>query len=106
GYGADTNGLGDQAGPRAAGRTPVTYPFTLFKGPGWGPEFEGIAPVTFDRQVTGERTFDGNTEGQAHYGLVADFVEEVRIEGGEEATRHLFNSAEAYLQMWERTVNR
>ncbi|HKY89509.1 MAG TPA: hypothetical protein VJM11_00665, partial [Nevskiaceae bacterium] len=37
GFGADTNGLGDQAGPRAAGRTAIQYPFTLFEGEGWGP---------------------------------------------------------------------
>ena len=37
---------------------------------------------------------------------VADYVEEVRIEGGEEAVTALFNSAEAYLQMWEKTVDR
>jgi hypothetical protein len=106
GYGADTNGLGAQAGPRGAGRVAVSYPFTLFQGPGWGADFDGVAPVTFDRQVTGERTFDDNAEGQAHYGLVADFVEEVRLEGGEEATTNLYHSAEAYLQMWERTLNR
>ena len=46
------------------------------------------------------------TEGMAQYGLVADFVEEVRIEGGEPALTALYNSAEAYLQMWERTLNR
>jgi len=42
----------------------------------------------------------------AHYGLVADFVEETRLEGGEEAISALYNSAEAYLQMWEKTVGR
>ena len=50
--------------------------------------------------------FDINEEGWAHYGLVADFVEEVRIEGGEPALDALYHSAEAYLQMWERTVDR
>ena len=106
GYGADANGLAHQADPRGAGATPVGYPFTLFRGPEWGPEFDGVAPVTFDHQVTGERVYDINEEGWAHYGLVADFVEEVRIEGGQPALDALFHSAEAYLQMWERTVNR
>ena len=40
----------------------------------------------------------------SHYGLVADFVEEVRIEGGQEALNALYNSAETYLQMWEQTL--
>ncbi|AUX46616.1 hypothetical protein SOCE26_081220 [Sorangium cellulosum] len=106
GYGADTNGLGAQAGPRGAGATPVSYPFTLFQGPGWGPQFAGIAPVTFDRQVSGERVYDTDVDGMAHYGLVADWVEEVRLEGGEAALTALYNSAEAYLQMWERTLDR
>ncbi|WP_437970950.1 hypothetical protein WMF04_17430 [Sorangium sp. So ce260] len=106
GYGADTNGLGPQAGPRGAGAVPVTYPFTLFEGPDWGPQFAGIAPVTFERQVSGERVYDTDIDGMAHYGLVADWVEEVRLEGGEAALTALYNSAEAYLQMWERTLDR
>jgi hypothetical protein len=44
--------------------------------------------------------------GMSHYGLVADFVEEVRLEGGKEALDALYNSAEAYVQMWERAYNR
>ncbi|WP_438029608.1 peptidase M19 [Sorangium sp. So ce233] len=106
GYGADTNGLGPQAGPRGAGATPVSYPFTLFQGPDWGPQFAGLAPVSFDRQVSGERVYDTDVDGMAHYGLVADWVEEVRLEGGEAALTALYNSAEAYLQMWERTLDR
>jgi hypothetical protein len=107
GFGADCNGLGSQAAPRAnAAKAPVTYPFTLFSGPGFGPEFDGIAPVTFERQRTGDRVFDTDQDGMAHYGLVPDFVEEVRLEGGEEAIRQLFRSAEAYLRMWERVVER
>lgn len=106
GYGADTNGMGAQADPRGSEATPVKYPFTLFQGSGWGPQFAGVNPVRFERQVSGERDFDVNAEGMAHYGLVADFVEEVRIEGGQPALDALYGSAEAYLQMWERTVNR
>ena len=109
GFGADTNGLGPQALPRSANAIaarPVRYPFTLFRGPDWGPEFDGIAPVTFDRQRSGERVYETDVDGHAHYGLTADFVEEVRLEGGEEALRQLFRSAEAYLRMWERVLDR
>ncbi len=110
GFGSDINGFGNQADPRGAAATAVKYPFTLFQGPGWGPQFAaaGIKPLVFNQSqsATGGRKWDVNAEGQAHYGLVADFVEEVRIEGGEEATTALYNSAEQYLRTWERTLNR
>jgi hypothetical protein len=40
------------------------------------------------------------------YGLVTDFAEEIRLEGGEKAIRNLYRSAEAHLRMWERVVER
>ena len=105
GFGADTNGLGAQAGPRAADRPQINYPFTLFQGPDWAGVFNtNVTPVKFEKQTSGERVFDANTEGQAHYGLKADWVEELRLEGGNEALKALYNSAEVYIQMWERTT--
>lgn len=110
GYGADTNGLGPQADPRSSSSTPVQYPFTLFSGPDWAQTLAhpnvNVTPVTFNQSASpeGNRAWDINTEGSAHYGLIADFVEEVRIEGGDPALKALFNSAEAYLQMWEKSL--
>lgn len=107
GYGADSNGLRTLPGPRGMDSEAIKYPFTLFQGPGWGPQFAaaGIAPLKVDRlAIPGGKTWDMDEEGMSHYGLVADIVEEVRIEGGQEATTALYNSAEAYLQMWEQTV--
>lgn len=105
GFGADTNGLGAQAGPRGADRPQISYPFTLFQGPDWAGVFNtDVSPVVFDKQTSGERVFDANTEGQAHYGLKADWVEELRLEGGNQALKALYNSAEVYIQMWERTT--
>lgn len=108
GYGMDANGIADRAGPRGAGSEPVVYPFTLFKGPDWGSQFDGIAPVTFELETIPEsgKTWNIDEVGTAHYGLVADYVEEVRLEGGKEALDALYNSAEAYLRMWERTEDR
>ncbi|AXQ30161.1 peptidase M19 [Solimonas sp. K1W22B-7] len=108
GYGADTNGLAAQSGPRGADAEPVRYPFTLFRGPGWGPQFSRVQPIVFDQSKVpeGNRNFDINAEGLAQYGMIADWVEEVRLEGGQQAVTDLYNSAEAYLQTWERTVNR
>ncbi|AUX31791.1 uncharacterized protein SOCE836_039230 [Sorangium cellulosum] len=31
-------------GARGAGVVPVSYAFTLFEGPDWGPQLAGIAP--------------------------------------------------------------
>ncbi len=107
GYGADANGLRNLPGPRGAGSEPIHYPFTLFQGPGWGPQFAqaGIRPEKVEQlSIPGGRTWDMNAEGQAHYGLVADIVEEIRIEGGSEATTAFYNSAEAYLKLWEQTL--
>ena len=108
GYGFDGNGFGGLATPRGAGSQPVQYPFTLFKGPDWGPQFDGIKPVEFDLQTIPESGKSWNIDevGTAHYGMVADYVEEIRLEGGREGLDALYNSAEAYIQMWEKTVNR
>ncbi|WP_437615228.1 hypothetical protein WMF20_17895 [Sorangium sp. So ce834] len=80
GHGADTNGLGAQAGPRGAGAVPVSYALMLWAG--LGTAVRGDRAVIFDRQVSGERVHDTDVDGMAHYGLLVDWVEEVRIEGG------------------------
>lgn len=69
----------------------MTYPFKSFDG-----------KYTFHRQKTGNRTFDYNKEGVAHYGLLADHLEDIRNVADEEVYQSILNSAEAYLQMWER----
>ena len=91
--GTDTGGFSELPAPRSdAAQHPLAYPFTSYDG-----------TVTFDRQVSGERTFDLNTDGVAHYGLFADLIADVqRTPGSERPMRYLFRGAEAYLQMWER----
>ncbi|HUS24027.1 MAG TPA: peptidase M19, partial [Candidatus Binatia bacterium] len=106
GYGADSNGLRNLPTPRGAGSTPVVYPFTLFQGAGWGPQYGAakIAPLKVDQlAIPDGRSWDINEEGMSHYGLVPDVIEEARIEGGQETTDAIYRSAEAYLQMWEQT---
>ena len=88
GYGADLGGLAEQPEARAGS---VEYPFKSYDG-----------KVTFDRQTSGERTFDYNQEGVAHYGLYADWFEDLRGLGGSSMVRDMASGAEAYLQMWER----
>jgi hypothetical protein len=94
GYGADLGGL--TGGPEAPGTEGefaggVSYPFKSYDG-----------DVTFDRQTTGERTFDYPTEGVAHYGLYSDWFEDLQNLGPKRMSRDMWNASEAYLQMWER----
>ena len=93
GWGADMNGFAHQGTPRGGvgGAGPVTYPFKSFDG-----------KVTLDRQRSGQRVYDVNVDGMAHYGLFPDWVEDVRKVAGDEIVGDLGRGAEAYLQMWER----
>ena len=94
GMGSDVNGFSAMPPPRDdADKNPLKYPFKSFDG-----------KVTFEKNTAGERTWDLNTEGTAHYGLYADWLADVRQIGGEEMIKDVFNSAEHYLQMWERAV--
>jgi hypothetical protein len=91
GYGADLGGLSHQ--PDKAKEGSISYPFKSYDG-----------KVTFERQKTGERTFDFAKEGVAHYGLYADWLEDLRRVGGQQMADDMWAGAEAYLQMWERAV--
>jgi hypothetical protein len=93
GYGADMNGFGGQGSPRTGAKNPVKYPFKSFDG-----------AVTLDKPKTGERTWDINTDGVAHYGLYPDWVEDLRMQAGNEIVDDMARGAEAYLEMWERTI--
>jgi microsomal dipeptidase-like Zn-dependent dipeptidase len=92
GYGSDTNGLAHQADPRPGGSgDPVTYPFTTFDG-----------GTVMNRQRSGTRVYDINTDGRAHWGLFPDWVDDLRIIAGSQIVTDMANGAEAYLQMWQR----
>ncbi len=90
GWGADMNGFASQGGPRQGGN--VSYPFRSFDG------------HLVDRQRSGQRVYDINVDGVAHYGLFPDWVEDLRLLAGQEVVDDLGRGAEAYLQMWERAV--
>ncbi|WP_030866774.1 discoidin domain-containing protein [Streptomyces sp. NRRL S-37] len=90
GYGTDMNGVGGWPAPRGADApNPVTYPFRSVDG-----------GSVLDRQTTGERTWDLNTDGAAHYGLVPDWIEDIRRVGGQHVVDDLFRGAESYLGTW------
>jgi microsomal dipeptidase-like Zn-dependent dipeptidase len=92
GWGADMNGFAHQGDPRS-GPNPVTYPFKSFDG-----------KQTIDKQRSGQRVYDINVDGVAHYGLLPDWLEDNRRLAGDEIVRDLGRGAEAYLQMWERAT--
>ncbi|MFI1727796.1 discoidin domain-containing protein [Streptomyces acidicola] len=90
GYGTDMNGVGGWPAPRGTDTSnPVTYPFTSVDG-----------GAVIDRQTTGRRTWDLNTDGAAHYGLVPDWIEDIRLVGGQDVVDDLFRGAESYLGTW------
>jgi microsomal dipeptidase-like Zn-dependent dipeptidase len=90
GLGTDTGGFATlPAAPADAATNPLGYPFSM-------------GDVSFSRERTGERTFDYNTDGVAHYGLLPDLLADMqRKPQGRKAMGLLFRSAEAYLRMWE-----
>jgi microsomal dipeptidase-like Zn-dependent dipeptidase len=104
--GSDFNGVAAHVGPRFGsdacggdneerlyqekeGR--LDYPFTL------------DAFGSFDKQVTGQKTFDFNVDGLAHIGLLPDLVADLALVGMQPADMEaLFGSADAYIEMWDR----
>ncbi|MGW4161350.1 galactose-binding domain-containing protein [Streptomyces sp. NPDC004788] len=94
GYGTDMNGVGGWPAPVGADApNAVKYPFRSFDG-----------GSVLDRQVTGERTWDFNTDGGAHNGLVPDWIEQIRLTpGGPGVVDELSRGAESYLTTWKKT---
>ena len=84
GFGMDMNGFGGTPAPRSGSN--VTYPFTTLGG------------SQADRQVTGQRTWDYNVDGVPHYGLIPDWVEDMRRIGGQQVVDELAMGAESYLR--------
>lgn len=92
-FGADMNGVGGRPAPRGTGAgNQVTYPFTSVDG-----------GSTIDKQVSGERTWDVNADGAAHYGMLPDAVEELRKLGGQDVVNEMYRGAETYLDTWAAT---
>jgi hypothetical protein len=93
GFGSDINGLHSQPVPRpGAAQNPVRYPFRSFDG-----------GSLIQRQRSGTRLYDVNTDGVDHYGLYPDWIEDLRMVAGQQIVNDLAAGAEAYLRMWERT---
>ena len=104
--GTDFNGMIHPTGPRfgpdgchagkspdhaAHPRPPVGYPFTAL-----------ATGARLEHSAAGHKTFDINTDGLAHIGLLPDFIADLQQIGLSEADLDpLLSSAEGYIQMWE-----
>lgn len=92
GMGSDVQGVTSQ--PMGDSGFVPQYPFMSVDG-----------LVSFTPPRAGNRQFDFATEGVANYGLYAEWVENLRqLDAQDDAPLMdiFMNSAEAYLQMWER----
>lgn len=91
GFSTDMGGLGGQANPRYdAESNPLVYPFTTEAG------------LTIYRQSSGNKVFDYNVHGMAHYGMMADYIQDLRMAGDPVSYDAVMSFAEAFIQMWER----
>ncbi|GLI01037.1 membrane dipeptidase [Phytohabitans aurantiacus] len=73
----------------------------------FGPTGSGLytADGAMSRSVAGRRDFDVNIDGVAHYGLLPDFLQDLRNIGAPEAEADaLYRGAEHYIRMWERCL--
>ena len=113
-FGTDLNGL--VKGPRPGGGNRVKYnadPAAPFPGNSTDP-----LPIS----QTGSKRWDYNNDGVAHYGMLADFVRDLRsapsigyvgsdgaqlgVAGEELVDRHLFRGANYFWQMWLKIESR
>jgi microsomal dipeptidase-like Zn-dependent dipeptidase len=65
------------------------------------------ANVPLKRSYVGERDFDINIDGVAHYGMLPDFLQDLKNVGlTEEDLLPFFRSAEEYIRTWEKCERR
>jgi microsomal dipeptidase-like Zn-dependent dipeptidase len=74
----------------------------LVKGPPPRPGSAVAYDASFPKSMTGGKQWDYNTEGVAHYGLLADFVRDMRTGPGGNTVvdDHFYNAAEIFADMW------
>ncbi|MER6374917.1 membrane dipeptidase, partial [Streptomyces mirabilis] len=102
GIGTDFNGFAGLPGPRfgpdacPGGRgqgeasPEVTYPFTA-----------AATGTVMDRSMVGDKTFDINTDGLAHVGMLPDFIADLEAQGiTGKLLDPLLNSADGYAALW------
>ncbi|MCY1075836.1 membrane dipeptidase [Archangium lansingense] len=105
GFGTDFNGFAGLPSPRfgaeachggssAAQVARTSYPLSI--------AVENSV-TKLERSVVGNKVFDINEDGVAHAGMMPDFISDLRRQGlRSQDLDPLMNSAEGYLQVWER----
>jgi microsomal dipeptidase-like Zn-dependent dipeptidase len=95
--------------PGTSDRDPQTvhtmYPKVLAIWQRWLAMQGNNTPLT--RSYAGNRDFDINLDGVAHYGMLPDLIQDLKNVGLTDADlAPLFSSAEDYIQTWEKCVSR
>ena len=63
--------------------------------------------IPLQRSYAGQRDFDINIDGVAHYGMLPDFIQDMKNVGlTDEDLLPLFRSAEQYIRVWEKCEHR
>ena len=67
------------------------------------PEIKVVYDSSFTKCTTGNRTWDINIDGVAHYGLLPDYIKSWEVAGMTPQEKKVFmSSAEQFTQMWEK----
>ena len=108
-FGSDFNGVARHVGPRfgddacAVHKVAGQSEAEEAAGPKLAYPFEMKGFGVFDRQVTGQCTFDFNTDGLAHIGMYPDLIAAMRAVGVSDTDLEpLFQSVQAYVEAWSR----
>ena len=63
--------------------------------------------MPLQRSYAGQRDFDINIDGVAHYGMLPDFIQDMKNVGlTDEDLSPLFRSAKQYIRVWEKCEHR
>lgn len=91
GIGSDINGLAQLPVPSSCC---IPEPYSVY------------GPNGIERSQTGDRVWDVNADGVAHYGMIPDLIYRWRAEGmTSEEQAPLFRSAQGYVETWARVEN-
>jgi microsomal dipeptidase-like Zn-dependent dipeptidase len=107
GIGSDFNGfagwLAPRFGPEACdGDHEPGYAPAATSGVQYGPTLFDHFGSPLLQYSFGNKTWDYNVDGLAHVGLYPDFIADLEALGLGDKLGPLFNSAEAYVKMWEK----
>jgi microsomal dipeptidase-like Zn-dependent dipeptidase len=104
--GTDMNGFAQAPGPRfKPGAIGLTHldPHDGVRALDYGRDVIPFIQKTLVQSALGKRSFNYNTTGLAHYGLLPDFTMDVALQlQSPDTLETFFHSAEAFLSVWEK----